>query len=117
MHGRGYVMKGDLKSANYIAHEFKLHKLKSLTENYFQEFDVSVNTQPGRLKISLNDTLDLIPGVDFLINPSSPSLSGEFKTALIETEQLLNRDLLIKKNKRYTGKSISNRYLFNRDIF
>lgn len=99
MQGRGYVKHGDLKAAKYIVREFKKNKLIPLQKDYFQKFDISVNTQPSSLKVVFNDSLKLIPGVDYLINPSSPSLKGAFKTILIETKDLLNRGLLIKKLK------------------
>ncbi len=106
MQGRGYVKNGDLKAAKYIAKEFKKNKLIALEKDYFQHFEISVNTQPKKLEIIFNDSLKIIPGVDFLINPASPSLSGEFQTILIKTEELLNGDLLINKLKEANGKAI-----------
>jgi hypothetical protein len=104
MHGRGYVKNGDLKAAKYIAKEFKKNKLIALEEYYFQKFDISVNTQPSKLEVIFNDTLKLTPGVDFLINPASPSLKGDFKTILLETRDLLNQNLLFEKLKVSDGK-------------
>ena len=104
MQGRGYVKNGDLKAANYIASEFKKNKLTALGDDFFQRFDISVNTQPSSLKITINDNSPLIPGLDFLINPASPSLKGSFQTIHINAKELLNRVILIKKLKSSKGK-------------
>lgn len=106
MQGRGYVKNGDLKAAKYIAKEFKKNKLIALEKRYFQNFKISVNTQPKKLEVIFNDSLKIIPGIDFLINPASPSLSGEFQTILIKAEELLNKELLIKKLKEANGKAL-----------
>ncbi|OFY63603.1 MAG: hypothetical protein A3H98_06365 [Bacteroidetes bacterium RIFCSPLOWO2_02_FULL_36_8] len=88
MEGRGYVNSGDLKAANFIANEFlKLHlkpvlpssgnsKVDSFS-SFLQPFPISVNTFPGKIKLSLNDSV-LTPGKDFLVSSSSPSVTGEF---------------------------------------
>jgi len=71
-YGRGYVKKGDKKAANYIASEFKSLNLKNFKNSYFQDFQFSVNTFPKNVEVTLNGKR-LIPGVDFLVDPSSPS--------------------------------------------
>lgn len=77
-HGRGYVMNGDAKAAQFIADEFKRLHLLPLTENYFQPFEFQVNTFPSKMKVSV-DGKKLIPGKDFIIHPSSGSAKGNFK--------------------------------------
>lgn len=97
--GRGYVDNGAYKAAKYIAKEFKKNKLQPLSDSYFQGFETSVNTQPKKLKLTINDTLELVPGKDYLINPASPSLSGVFTTTLLNANDLLNnKDLFDKIN-------------------
>ena len=90
MKGRGYVKKGELKAATYIAKEFKKHNLLAFTDDYFQYFKTSINTQPSKLKITINKNIKLRPGIDFLINPASPSLKGNFETILLTPIDLLN---------------------------
>jgi hypothetical protein len=104
MHGRGYVKKGDLRAAKYIKKEFKKIGLLNYNDTYFQNFDFSINTQPGCLELKLNDTLQLIPGIDFLIDPASPTIKGSFKTILLTSEDLLNTGRLIEILKKAENK-------------
>lgn len=77
-HGRGFVKDGDKIAAEYIRNEFKRFGLKSFTEDYYQTFSTPINTFPGEVDLIVNgDTL--IPGKDFLVNPWSPSIKGQFE--------------------------------------
>jgi len=96
MNGSGYVKDGHKKAALYIAKEFKKHNLLSFNDQYFQTFYTSVNTQPGKTSLTLNKN-KLKPGTDFLINPSSPSIQGEFKTTYLSIEDIFNNKILLKK--------------------
>ena len=73
MAGRGYVNKGDLRASSFIANEFKSIGLKSFDKNCFQEFGFSVNTFPNQVELIYNGKT-LIPGVDYLVDPASPSI-------------------------------------------
>ena len=106
MHGRGYVKRGDLKAAKYISNEFKKIGLLKYNDSYFQKFDFPVNTQPNKMKLILNDTLELVPGVEFLINPASPSIKGSYPTVLFTSEDLLNINRLNEKLVDSNGKII-----------
>lgn len=79
-YGRGYVKKGDKKAAAYIESQFKSHGLKNFKGQYLQNFDFSVNTFPNTVEVVLNG-VKLTPGVDYLIDPSSPScdFNGEIQ--------------------------------------
>ncbi len=61
MAGRGYVNKGDQFASNFISKEFKSIGLKSFGNDYFQEFDFSVNTFPGEIELLYNGKR-LVPG-------------------------------------------------------
>lgn len=74
--GRGYVMQGDSLAAEFIANEFNKLGLKKVKRKYFQSFDFLVNTFPNILSLELNGA-QLIPGKDFVVDPSSPS--GKFR--------------------------------------
>ncbi len=74
MAGRGYVNKGDQLASNFISKEFKSIGLKSFGNDYFQEFDFSVNTFPGEIELLYNGKR-LVPGVDYLVDPSCPSIN------------------------------------------
>ncbi len=77
--GRGYVQNGDKIASAYIAGEFKKSNVVPLNNgSYFQDFDLSVNTFPGKVEVKLNNHL-LSTGADYLISATSPSVHGSFK--------------------------------------
>jgi aminopeptidase YwaD len=91
MHGRGYVNEGDSIAANYIKTEFKKFGLKSFAgEDYYQKFEFAVNTFPDTIILEFDiicygpknsgDVFHFvgIPGKNFLIDPSTPSVSRDF---------------------------------------
>ncbi len=78
MHGRGYIKNGDLKAAKYIRNELMLKKVKAFNSDYFQEFELSINTFPGKLKLKIEDR-ELKPMEDFLVSASSPTVKGSFE--------------------------------------
>jgi hypothetical protein len=80
MHGRGYVNDGDKIAAEFISNEFFKCGLISLGENYLQPFEIPINTFPDTVDVFVDDQ-KLIPGHDFVIFSSSPSVSGTFKLA------------------------------------
>ncbi len=77
MHGRGYVNKGDKLAAQYLKTEFSGLGLQKFGDDYHQSFTHSVNTYPGKMEIQLDGTA-LVPGKDFIIDPSSPGFFGTF---------------------------------------
>jgi hypothetical protein len=83
MDGRGYVDSADFKAATFIQHEFQKLKLLSFTTDYFQPFHLDVNVFPGKMNLKLNGQ-KLIPGKDFLINASSPSLKGKMPAHFVD---------------------------------
>lgn len=89
MHGRGYVNDGHQKAAEYIAREFELHGLKDNGHGHFQSFNVDVNTYPGELSVTIEGEL-LEPGIDYLVDPSSPSISGSFPIIELHWDEILD---------------------------
>jgi hypothetical protein len=87
MNGRGYIKKGDYKAAVYIGKEFKKMGLDKYTGKYLQHFDVSVNTFPGIMELSLNGRL-LVPGAEWLVSPETPTSSGTYETYLVRYSDL-----------------------------
>jgi len=75
--GRGYSHHGDSLAAAFIAKELKKSKLKPFNKSYYQEFNLPVNTFPGVLNVKI-DSVDLIPGYDYLLAATSPSIKGTF---------------------------------------
>jgi hypothetical protein len=84
MKGRGYVDKGDLKAAKFIASEMSRHGLKPLYKKYLQEYIFSINTFPGDMNLYV-DGKELKPGMDYLVSLASPQTKGNF-----ELQWLLN---------------------------
>jgi aminopeptidase YwaD len=73
--GRGYVDDGDNEAAFFIEKQFKQIGLKPWDYNYYQSFNVSVNTFPGIMEMTL-DGVRLTPGADYLIAADSPPLKS-----------------------------------------
>lgn len=101
--GRGYVGNGDKMAAAFIRNEFHKAGLNSFNEDYFQPFEVSVNTFPERVFVRLDGRI-LKAGTDFIINPASPSLQGEFNAVVIDSTDWLSSQKLIEKVRRSAGK-------------
>jgi aminopeptidase YwaD len=78
MEGRGYVNGGDRKAAVFISNEFEKDGLKRFGTDYYQKFALAVNTFPGKVNVRM-DGKSLTPGIDYLVDASSPSLNGTFK--------------------------------------
>ena len=91
--GRAYYQKGDSIAADYIASQFEDFGLKSFTPNYFQEYSFNVNSL-DEVSIKINgEALEF--GVDFMMNPSSGSLSGSFEPLIIDSRSGFNLSFII----------------------
>lgn len=94
-HGRGYVKKGDSIASAFLADEFKKIGLKPLNNSYYQEFTHDVNTFPGEMTvISEGDTL--MPGVDYIVDPSCPSVKLVLRFKRISPAEATQKALLQK---------------------
>lgn len=87
-HGRGYVNKGDLLAAKYIAGYYKSFGLDPFDDNYFQDFELDVNTVTNAA-VKVNGE-ELVPGYDYLVSPSSPTYSGSYKVKKLNHKRLNN---------------------------
>ncbi|MCD6013491.1 MAG: family peptidase [Flavipsychrobacter sp.] len=77
MRGRGYVRGGKDSAARYIVKRFVEFRLKPVKEGrWAQSFSFPVNTFPHRMMVSANGD-SLVAGVDFLVDPASPSYQRE----------------------------------------
>ena len=93
--GRGYVNDGHLKTAAFLSSEFKRLKLSPVSNSYFQEFSINVNTFPSVCLLKIGE-VSLMPGEDFVIDPSSGSSKGAFSVLPFVLGDSLNKS--IKKN-------------------
>ncbi len=101
--GRGYVNNGANKAADFMRKQFLDLKLKPFGDSYFQPFEVKTNTFPGKIRLKI-DNEELVPGKDFMVDPSCSDLKGEYEIYLIKEKDLLNDDLFNKAIKLCQGK-------------
>ena len=86
--GRGYIENGDKISADYIANEYRnLGLLPINKKNYFQKFNISVNTLPNRVSIRL-DRIELKAATDYLVESSCPSINGKYPIIKTDRSQI-----------------------------
>ena len=96
MAGRGYSANGHIKAARFISESFRETGLIPLSGNdYFQYFEVSANTFPGQLELSINGK-SLDAAYDFQPDPCSPSYSGRGRIIPLKRRWLKNQRTLSK---------------------
>lgn len=93
LHGRGYVNHGDSIAAAYLVDEFKKLNVAPFKGNYYQSFQLNVNTFPGEMSIVQSDK-ELIPGTDFVVDPSSRGYKGFLYPEIVTASQTFNLDEL-----------------------
>lgn len=93
-YGRGYVSSGDKIAADYINSEFEKIGLQTFRKNHYQKFSTSVNTFPSFMSLSINGA-QKTPGVDYLIDAGSPGIKGNFQTAYLTVDDMLNQDTFV----------------------
>lgn len=76
--GRGVVEDGEAKAAQWIAEEFSKFELSKIGASFFQSFSYPINTFPGDVEVQL-DNKNLLAGVDFLVEPNSCKMQGDFQ--------------------------------------
>jgi hypothetical protein len=99
--GRGYVENGLEKSAKFIEQEYSNIGLLTFENSYRQNLSFGINTFPGSMELII-DNKKLQPGVDYLIDPTSPSCSGNYDVVTTLSVDLLDQKKLnkiIKKTK------------------
>lgn len=103
--GRAYLEKGDQKAAEFIKAEFENFRINPLSKSFYQTFEISVNTFPGQMETVLDGEF-LKPGIDYLVDPSSPSVKGKFTIETYTRSNLLNQENLQKLINSAKGKAI-----------
>jgi aminopeptidase YwaD len=86
--GRGYTYNGVNRAAQYLATTFQTMGLQPLPNSYtyLQPFNMSVNTFPGEMKLTI-DGKQLRPGIDFLVDPASIGVKDSLPIILSHTLQ------------------------------
>lgn len=82
--GRGYTENGNILAAEYISSEYKRIGLLPFGKSYYQKFNISINTFPNEVLVKINGEV-LKPGIDYLIESSSPSIRG--KIDVVKTDR------------------------------
>ncbi len=104
--GRGFVENGDKIAANFIKSQLDSIGIKSLNTNFFQKFELPINTIQGEVNLSLEKT-KINLGTDYLISPNAASSSGKYKVKTIK----------LSKISKYAKKDFSEKFLYiNNDI-
>jgi hypothetical protein len=94
--GRGYVNSGDQKAAAFIKDKFISAGLRPLANDYYHQFRFNVNTFPTDLILKA-DGKTLTPGRDFIVFPSSGSISETYTGILWVDKKYLSKKRNYKK--------------------
>ena len=92
--GRGYTRNGNFLAAEYISGEFKRIGLLPLQNTYYQKFTIPANTFPNDISLKINDKT-LKPGIDYLVDASSPTIQGKFNLLKVLRKDLDTHEKLI----------------------
>ncbi|HSZ26142.1 MAG TPA: M28 family peptidase [Cytophagaceae bacterium] len=86
LHGRGASFDGQKKAALYLSDRFREIGLTPLpsSDSYFQKFHYDINTFPGKLSLRTAQSV-LIPGIDFIVEPGSPSDNKKLKIMVLDS--------------------------------
>jgi len=112
MAGRGYVADGHRKAASFIENEFRKIGVKPISNSYNQHFNISVNTFPESIHLSINDS-SLQEGKDFIVDPASPAIKGQYEAITILPEHFKDETSL----KQFLSKVKNKFIVFNTNIF
>lgn len=99
MSGRGYVNNANQLASGFIAAEMQKAGLGSFPGGVFQSFTLPLNTFPGKVEFSVNGK-SLIPGVDFIVSASSPSIDKTYKVKVLSPKLFNKPGNLDKLNKK-----------------
>lgn len=87
--GRGYVRNGDKRAAEYLKDRFKEIGLKPVDGNYFQKFQLSVNTF-SKVKLELNGK-ELELGREFILKANSGSGKLEVEGLALQKKNIMDQ--------------------------
>lgn len=111
-HGRGYVNRGDSIASEFLAAEFKKLGVKPIKKSYFQGFNHTVNTFPGAMLVRIDENV-LVPGTDFIVDPSSCGDKRVLNPKRISIETALDNEKLIAEIKSVINSSLYNCVAFD----
>lgn len=106
-HGRGYVQDGEKTAAKYIAGKLEKLHVKPFKNNYFQQFNIPINTLPGALELKINNKI-LLPGTDYCVSPDAPTIDTGFASYTFLTEKTLKNT---SKSRQFLSHSFNHQLL------
>ncbi len=101
--GRGYTANGNILAAEYIKDQYEKLGLKTFGKDFYQPFKIEVNIFPGNMNLKFND-VELVPGEEFLVDPLSSPVRGEFKVQVIKKQELLDEEKVREVMQQTVGK-------------
>lgn len=106
MLGRGYVSNGIKHAADFLVREIKKTGAQPLfNDQYKQTFTHPVNSFPKNIQLRINGK-SYTPGRDFLADPESPAIKGQFilnkKDSVTYIGRRNNQSLILKSVKKLT---------------
>ena len=104
--GRGYIKDGHNKAANFIAEKFKELGLEGFDSDYKQEFQIDVNTFNGNSDVKIDGKL-MYAGVDFIVDPSCPSIKGKYDLVWLNPKIVGNTNKMMK----FSSNDLKNSFL------
>lgn len=88
-HGRGYVADGDRVASDWLAQQYARIGLLPVKADYFEPFQFNVNSFPDSVQVSI-DGDQLVPGIDFIVDPASGKAVGSFDLVHLTTDDLFD---------------------------
>jgi hypothetical protein len=104
MFGRGYVNNGCGIAADYVENQMKVIGLQPFGATYKQDFLVDVKTYPSVVSLKING-VKLVPSEDFTIMTGSPSIRGQFKVIVIDSNWFIHFKKIINLKKKDLSKT------------
>ena len=117
--GRGYLLKGDQKAADFIRNEFIESGLKPLSGSYLQPFSISQNQFPKTPLLKINGR-NVEAGGEFIPLPACPSVSGCFRLVQLDSTALqtkLNVKNGVREDEAWAIPGRLKKWLFNQPSF
>lgn len=78
MEGRGYVNNGCNKAADFLANEMKIIGLQYFGNDYFQTYQLDINTFPGKMDMKI-DGKKVKSGSDFVVHSRTKSIKKNYE--------------------------------------
>lgn len=99
LHGRGYVHDGSNMAAAYVAERFREIGIKPIHGDYFQPFELVVNTYPQPSLLEAGG-IALREGHDYIADPWSGVSSGRYKVQYYDSTHFQSEALPKRKKNR-----------------